>query len=143
MLLAPRALMIGEAPGAASQIVLDLCAVGEGPAPYLNPKWRKNLVRSLVECSRALRLKLFKVEVPSAIDDVKLVSFLDIHNSFRSLSGMALFSLAPSTFESCVHQDVHLGGIFATFGLVCEVCYVYLPHNDLWLVPMRYILPPL
>ena len=39
-----------------------------------------------------------------------------------------------------MQQGVHLGGIFATFGLVCEACYVYHPHNELWLVPMRCIL---
>ena len=123
--------MTAEDLGAASQIVLDLCTVAEGPAPYLRPKWPRGLVGSLAECSRALHLKLFEVKFPSAIDVVESVSFLNMHDSFRLLSEMAPFGLVPPTLESCVHQDIHLGGIFATFGLVCEVCYVYHPYNDL------------
>ena len=60
-----RSLVIGEDPGAASQ----------GPAPYLNPNWPRDLVGSLVECSQALCLKRFEVKSPSAIDVVKSVSF--------------------------------------------------------------------
>ena len=81
-----------------------------------------------------------EVGFPSVIDVVKSVSFLDMHNIFLCLSKLAPSGLAPSALKSCVHQDIHPGGIFTTFGLVCEACYIYHPHNDLWLVPMRCII---
>ena len=65
-----RSLVISEDPGAASQIVLDLCTVAEGPAPWLHSKGPQRLVGRLAECSRAFRLKFFEVEFPSAIDVV-------------------------------------------------------------------------
>ena len=95
-----RSLVIGEAPGAASQIILDLFTVAEGPAPYLLWKRPQGLVVSLAKCSRALRLKLLEVKFLSAIDVVESVSFLDMYNSFRRLSKMAPSGLAPSALES-------------------------------------------
>ena len=83
---------------------------------------------------------MFEVKFLRAIDVVESVSFLGMHNSVRLLSEMAPSSLAPLTLGSYVHQDVRLGGIVVMSGLVCEACYVYHPHDDLWLVPMRYIL---
>ena len=56
---------------------------------------------------------------------------------FGDLSKSAPLGLAHSTFGP---HDIHLGKIFATFGLVCEACYVYHPNSELWLVPMRRIL---
>ena len=133
-------LVISEDPGAASQIVLDLCTVAEGSPPWLHSNGPRRLVGSLAKCSRALRLKWLEGEFPNAIDVVRAVSFVDMHDIFRLLSNMAPLGLALSTLELCEHQDIHLGGIFDTFGLVCEACYVYHPYNDLWLVPMRRIL---
>ena len=121
-----RSLVIGEAPGAASQIVLDLCTVAEGPAPYLPRSKPQGLVDSLAECSRALYFKVFEVEFWSAIDVVKSVFFLHMHDSFLRLSKMAPSGLAHLALEPCVHQDIHLGGIVTTFGLVCEVVVPYL-----------------
>ena len=83
---------------------------------------------------------MFEDEFPSAIGVVESVPFLEMHNSFTFLSRLVPSGLDPSALESCVQQDIHLGGIFATFELVCEACYVYHPHNDLWLVRMRCIL---
>ena len=132
--------MISEDPGAASQIVLDLCTVVEGWAPWLYPRGTRRLVGCLAECSRAFHLKLFEVEFLSAIDVVGAVSFVELHNLFCLLSKMASLCLAPSTLEPSEYQDIHLGRIFAMFSLVCEACYVYHPYNDLWLVPMRCVL---
>ena len=53
------------------------------------------------------------------------------------LSKSSPLGLDCSTFEP---NDIHLGEIFETFGLVCEACYVYHPHSGMWLLPMRRIL---
>ena len=105
-----RALVIGEDSEAASQMVLDMCAIAEGPSPYLHPKWPQNLVGSLAECSRALHMKLFEVEFPSAIDVVESLSFLGMHDSFCLLSKMIPSSLAPSALESCGTKTFTLAG---------------------------------
>ena len=63
-----------------------------------------------------------------------------MHRILLRLSRLALSGLGPLALEPSVKHDVHLDGICATFGLVCEACYVYHPHNKLWLVPMRCIL---
>ena len=71
------------------------------------------------------------MEFPNAIDIVAVAPFKELYFMFGSLSKMAPLGLAPSTLEPCEHEDIHLGGIFTTFGLVCEACYVYHPYSDL------------
>ena len=88
--------VIQEVPGVASQIVLDLCTVVEGPAPRPCTTSMQDLVGRLADCSQALRLKLFEDEFPSAIGVVDSVSFLDMHRTFLRLS-----QLAPAGLDSC------------------------------------------
>ena len=123
--------MISEDPGAASQIVLDLCTVVQGPAPWLYSTGTRRLVDRLVKCSRAFCQKYFEVEFPNAIDVVGTAPFGEMYRIFDRMSELAPLGLAPSTFEPCEHQDIHLDGIFATLVLVCEACYVYHPCSDL------------
>ena len=126
-----RSLVISEDPGVASQIVLELCTIMHGPAPRLHSTKMRRIVHRLAEKSQDIRRKLFEVEFPSAIVVVDAAPFGELYRIFGLLSKLAPLGLAPSTIEPCEYQDIHLGGIFATFGLVCEACYVYHPYDDL------------
>ena len=80
---------------------------------------------------------MFEAEYLKPMWVVSAASFRELHQTFVKLSTWGPHGMTPPVFKV---QDIRLGKIFATYGLVCKACYVYHHFCDLRLVPMKRIL---